>query len=659
MKSGPSLPRAEAAWEAGHVLRAGRFDDVYYSRAGGVAEKRHVFLRGCGLPDGWRNASHFTIGELGFGTGLNFLCAWELWRRTRAPGTRLHYVAVEGFPLSPGELRDAVAQWHELHDEGAALARAYTEPQRGFHRLFLSVDDAPVALTLLFGEAAAMLGGLEAPVDAWFLDGFAPDRNPEMWREDVLQHVARLSHGGTRLATYSAASTVRRGLEAVGFEVTHAPGFGAKREMLSARFAKSGAADREDVQPWFARAPALPKPRARAAIVGAGIAGTSAAHALRRRGWDVTLIERHGAVGMEASGNPVGVLMPRLTAGDHLEGRFHAAAWRFALNTLEELSDQGRSLERARCGVLQLAGDEADAARLDQIVERGVLPDPYLFGVTAPEASEIAGCRLDRPGMYFSQGGWLSPRLFCAALQAEAPLVHAAVSGIVREGDGWHVMAGATSVATVDIVILANALNATTMDIAPWLPLTARRGQITLLPPTAASASLRTVISAGAYLTPLAHGRHCLGATFDWMKADDVLDVRAEDHARNLADIAAAVPNLLADAKLNEAAGRVGIRCMAPDHLPVVGPIPDHARYLADYAGLRHGQAWVRYPTASYSPGVYVLSALGARGFVTAPLTAEILACHITGEPWPVERDLVTALHPGRFLVRDLKRLKA
>ena len=646
VKSGPSLPRA------------GRFDDVYFDRTDGPAEKRHVFLQGCALPDGWQGADHFTLCELGFGTGLNFLVTWDLWRRTRSPGARLHYVAVEGFPLTSGELQEALSQWPALGDVSAALSRSYSEPQRGFHRRFLSVGDGDddVALTLLFGEVGAMLGGLEARVDAWFLDGFAPDRNPEMWRAEILDHVARLSHDGTRLASWTAADSVRQNLEAVGFAVSRIPGYGENHEMLSARWVKTSAPAQTEVQPWFAPAP--PRPRARAAIVGAGIAGTSAAHVLRRRGWEVTLIDRSGAAGMEASGNPVGVMMPRLTAGDHLEGRFHAAAWRYVLQTLEDLADQGRTFEHEHCGVLQLANTPEDAARLELIAERGVLPAPYLFAVTADEASAIAGCRLDRPGLYFPQGACLSPRLLCAALQAETPILQADVSSIVREGDAWHVMAGDTSVVTADIVILANALNATMMNIAPWLPLTARRGQITMLPPTAASASLRTVISAGAYLTPPVHGRHCLGATFDWMKPNDVLDVNARDHARNLTDVAAAVPNLLADANLGEATGRVGVRCMTPDHLPLVGPVPDHARYIADYAGLRHGQTSVRYPRASYQHGVYMLSGLGARGLVTAPLAAEILCCHITGEPWPVERDLVTALHPGRFLVRDLKRLR-
>jgi tRNA 5-methylaminomethyl-2-thiouridine biosynthesis bifunctional protein len=265
-----ALPNPGLTWQPGRTPFSSTFGDVYFSREGGLAETRHVFLDGCGLPDAWRDADAFTVGELGFGTGLNFLATWELWRRTRRSGARLHYVAVEGYPLTRAELTECLDAWPELRPRAQDLLRVYPEPQPGFHRLFPAPD---VHLTLLYGEAAQVLGQLEARVDAWFLDGFAPDRNPTMWRAEVLAQIARLSRKGARLATFSAASDVRRGLDAAGFDMEKAPGFGAKREMLRGRFRSS--ANAITLQPWFAH-PA-PMTRGHAAIIGGGIAGTNVA----------------------------------------------------------------------------------------------------------------------------------------------------------------------------------------------------------------------------------------------------------------------------------------------------------------------------------------------------------------------------------------------
>ncbi|MDX2142664.1 MAG: bifunctional tRNA (5-methylaminomethyl-2-thiouridine)(34)-methyltransferase MnmD/FAD-dependent 5-carboxymethylaminomethyl-2-thiouridine(34) oxidoreductase MnmC [Rhodospirillaceae bacterium] len=633
-----------------------RFGDIYQSREGGLAETRHVFLDGCGLPSAWRDARSFVIGETGFGTGLNFLSTWDLWRKTKRADGRLHYIAVEGFPLSHDELRECVERWPELRQVGQGLLRAYLHPQAGYQRLFL--DGGRVVLTLLFGEVLEMLSALEAHVDAWFLDGFAPEKNPEMWRPEVMAELARLSRPGARLATYSAAGDVRRGLAGVGFDVVKTPGFAPKREMLRATF--RGHETSERLQPWFARAPVGLTRGGHAAIIGTGLAGTHAAVALQRRGWKTTLIDRHAAVAEEASGNSVGVLMPRLTAAPNLDGRIYAAAWRMMLDHLETYADAGIAIGRDRCGVLQLAVHSQDDERQAAIAAAGTVPEPLLFRVGASEASDIAGQTIPHGALYFPQGGWLNPKLLCeAAAKTSRMALGATAASVRRTGGVWEVLdeAGAC-IASADIVVFAGGMHTVAIPQLSWLPLAARRGQITFVAASARSAPLRSVLGYGGYLTPAHRGRHCLGATFDW--TDDAFGAQAvqdDDHERNFADLAATLPSLAQTLTSTAVDGRAAIRCTTPDHLPVVGPVPDQAAYLKDFAELRHGHAWARYPRATYQSGLYVLAGLGSRGLVSAPLAAEILACHVSGEPWPVERDLVTALHPGRFLVRDLKRL--
>ncbi len=214
-------------------------------------------------------------------------------------------------------------------------------------------------------------------------------------------------------------------------------------------------------------------------------------------------------------------------------------------------------------------------------------------------------------------------------------------------------------VVEADIVVLANALGVRALPQTSWLPLVARRGQMTFAPATARSTRLRSVLSYGGSITPVFRGCHSIGATFesvDTDAADSATDVRAEDHLYNLAMLETAIPGLMTGLRTDALTGRAAVRCTSPDHLPLIGPLPQQDIYLATFAELRHGHPWTSYANANYLPGLYTLAGLGSHGVVSAPLAAELLACHITGEPWPLERDLVTALHPARFLVRDLKR---
>ena len=658
---GRAMPSPGLVWEPGRVPFATRFGDVYYSRENGLSETRHVFLRGCGLPEAWQGADVYVVGELGFGTGLNFLATWELWRRTRPPGARLHYIAAEGFPLTPRELGECLEAWPELHALAATLLEAYPEPQPGFHRVLLAGAD-DVLLTLLMGDAADMLSQAECEVDAWFLDGFSPEKNGAMWRSNVFAEMARLSHtrnGGSVLATYSVAGDVRRSLDTAGFDVMRAPGYGRKREMLCGRFRGTPAHTKPRLQPWFAKAPKSQK--GHAAIIGGGLAGTNAAFALRRRGWQTTVIDRREALARETSGNPTAAIMPRLTAGAALDGRFYAAAWRFAGNVFEALRHAGASFHRDPSGLLQLATTPDEAARQDIIASHGPLSQPALMQVDWSEASDIAGVALAHGGLYFPRSGWLDPAALCAALaQASQTVFCADVRRIAHEQDRWRIYNRAgDAILEADVIVLANALGARTLAQTAWLPVAARRGQVTFAPLTPRSTTLRTVLSYGGAITPAFRGVHSIGATFEPIDpdvADKATDIRAEDHRHNLAALDAAVPGLMTSTSTDTLSGRAAVRCTSPDHLPMVGPLPQHDAYLATFADLRRGHPWTSYSNADYLPGLYALTGLGSHGVVSAPLAAELLACHITGEPWLLERDLVTALHPARFAVRDLKR---
>lgn len=210
--------------------RSKEFDDVYFSAEDGLAETRHVFLDGNDLPDAWADRDRFTICETGFGTGLNFLAVWKLFEDTAAPDQSLEFISFEKFPLSADEIMDALYVWQgEFDTKLTVLKKCYPEDLNGRQRIVISDR---IVLTLIFGDVNEEILTLDTQVDAWFLDGFKPSSNPDMWSETVFENMARLSKKGASFATFTAAGFVRRGLQAVGFDVKKVRGFGRKRDML-------------------------------------------------------------------------------------------------------------------------------------------------------------------------------------------------------------------------------------------------------------------------------------------------------------------------------------------------------------------------------------------------------------------------------------------
>ncbi|MFX4223092.1 MAG: tRNA (5-methylaminomethyl-2-thiouridine)(34)-methyltransferase MnmD [Thalassobaculum sp.] len=473
----PPAPLSSDNLDPGLVLREGvpvstRFDDVYFSREDGLAETVYVFLDGCGLPDAWKGAAGFTIAETGFGTGLNFLAAWNLWRRHRPAGGVLHYLAVEGFPIPRDRLAGTVAAFPGLSGLAARLCERYPDnPTSGFHRIWFDLDR--VCLTLVIGEAADALAAAEARVDAWFLDGFAPSRNPAMWRPEVLRQVARLSAPDARLASFTAAGQVRRGLAEVGFEVGKRPGFGRKRDCIAGRF--TGPPVAAGTAPWFAR-PEARRPD-RVAVVGAGIAGAALVGALERRGIETVWLDRHGRIAAEASGNPAGLMMARPTVGGAVQGGLSAACFRYAC-----AEARFAGLPFGGNGVLELASDDADIGRFDTLSASGQLAPIAARPVDRTEATAIAGVPLDRPGLWHSSGGWVDPRDWSRILAGANRPARYDVHRMERIAVGWRLLdRTGHCLAEVGAVAVASALGAAAMLPGAALPLEAIRGQLTRL----------------------------------------------------------------------------------------------------------------------------------------------------------------------------------
>ncbi len=584
------LSDSAVTWEDGDAPRSRRHGDVYFSRDDGLSESRAVFLAGCGLPEAWKGRRHFTVAELGFGTGLNIAALLTLWNSVREPDARLHVFTIEADPLTASEAERALSNWPELAPVAKLMTARWPGRARGFHGIDLPELAATVDVAIL--EAGEALEVWSGAADAWFLDGFAPALNPDIWRDEVLDLVARRSAPGARAATYTVAGAVRHGLTSAGFSVTRAPGHGRKRERLEARL--PGALQ--------------DRPPPSVAIIGAGLAGAALNRALRVQGIEARVYDGDGP-GSGASGGPAGLMAPRLDAGLGPAAALFAQAARRAA----QLYDATPGAVVARRAI-QLPVGPKDPARFAAIAGSDLFEPDAMTAVLGPEDSgeglSMADAVVARPGAILARwlGGTIPTR----------------VGRLERHEQRWRLLdeAGA-EIGEADVVCIAAAMDS--VRLAPGVAMTPVRGQASFT--TAFSRPEATVF--GAYVVPMPRGI-MFGATHD--RGDTSVEIRPEDRARNLAAVGARLPELarrLADSPLDDWSA---IRATTHDYLPLAGPAPG-------------GEA-----------GLWLLTGLGSRGLCLAPLLAEDLAARIVGVPSPLPVPLAALSDPGRFAARAARK---
>ncbi|RRV07967.1 bifunctional tRNA (5-methylaminomethyl-2-thiouridine)(34)-methyltransferase MnmD/FAD-dependent 5-carboxymethylaminomethyl-2-thiouridine(34) oxidoreductase MnmC [Pseudomonas sp. v388] len=656
------IAHAQIDWDEQGNPRSRVFSDVYFSTESGLAETRHVFLVQNDLRNRFSALSaggRLVIGETGFGTGLNFLCAWQLFDACAPAGARLHFVSVEKFPLDRADLQRALALWPELSVFAGQLLDQYVAIHEGFQRLVF--DDGRVTLTLLIGDALDMLPQLDGKIDAWFLDGFAPAKNPEMWTPELFAELARLSTPATSIGTFTSTGWVRRALNAAGFKMKRVPGIGHKWEVLRGTFIawpqEVPAPPR--AAPWFAR-PAAVQGERKALVIGAGLAGCATAHSLARRGWQVSVLERHGQAAQEASGNPQGVLYLKLSAHGTALSQLILSGFGHTRRALQRLQ---RGVDWDNCGVLQLAFDDKEARRQAQLAQ--AFPDDLLHLLDHPGAEARSGVALKSGGLFFPEGGWVHPPALCNAQLAHPDIrliAHRQALELRRVDGQWQALDHGEVIDSAPIVVLAGAADIKGFAQSAGLPLKRIRGQITRLPQTEASRVLGTVVCAEGYVAPARLGEHTLGASFDFHSED--LTPNAADHLGNLellreisADLA---QRLDADSlPAEQLQGRAAFRCTSPDYLPIVGPLADQAAFVEAYAALAKDARQVPAIPCPWLDGLYINSGHGSRGLITAPLSGELIAAWLDEEPLPLPRSVAEACLPNRFALRGLIRGKA
>lgn len=620
--------------------RSVEFDDVYHARGGALAQARHVFLAGNGLPRRWAGARRFVVVETGFGLGNNFLAAWDAWRADPQRPQRLEFVSLELHPPRREDLERAHAA-SPLPELAAQLAAAWPPLVPGLHPV--DFEAGRVRLLLGLGDVHALLPQLQLRADAFFLDGFAPARNPAMWDRRMCKALARLAAPGATAATWSVAREVREGLAAAGFAVERSAGFDRKREMTSARWAPAFTPRRA---PARASAIADDTSARSAVVVGAGIAGACAAAALARAGWACTVLDRHAQPAGEASGNPAGLFHATVHADDGVHARFTRAAALFAHRVYAPLVARGA-----------VAGHVDGLLRAHPGTTHADVPEPFARRLGRAELAGLVPALHADAAWFFPAGGWVAPPQAVRALLA-APGVafrgNCPVTALRRLGGTWQCLGdNAQVLAEAPVVVLAAAhatpalLAASALAPSPPWRTTRTRGQVTWFARPAAAAPLSHPVAGHGYAIARPDGTLLCGASAQ--PGDDDATVRDADHRFNLQrlrELTGIEPP--PGAALH---GRAGWREVAKDRLPIVGALPA----VAAPAGTRLDQA--RF--VPRVPGIHVLGALGGRGLTWAPLAGELLAAWIDGAPLPLEADLVDALDPARWIVHAARAVCA
>jgi tRNA 5-methylaminomethyl-2-thiouridine biosynthesis bifunctional protein len=644
-------------WSA-RGLESVDYGDVYYSDQNGLAESQYTFIEGNRLPQRFNALAAgeiFTISELGFGSGLNFALTVRAWLQRAPTGAQLHYLGIDHRPLRREDFARSCDLWPDLAVEFSALRKQWPAPVPGCHRILMPTHRITLDLWWEDGlDALLDLASHQTPwVNAWFLDGFAPSKNPDMWNNNLCQPIASLSADNATFATFTAAGHVRRALTEVGFAVEKTAGFGRKRDSL--RGTLSTRADLPlTVTPWDL-ATSRPRPQT-AIVIGAGLAGSWCAHTLAERGLQVTVIEANG-VADAGSGNKQGLTYTRLSRRFGDLSDFALVSYCYAVRRYSALLSEANDPDLgAQCGFIQLSDDDETLAAL-----QSVLDEPHLAAILdGPTVQEILGLPTQQRGVHFPEALWLNPPMVCRRLLDHANITVLSNTGFVSlqntdSSAGWSAHSGEGVVlASADIAVLANARNVIDHPDADWLPLQTIRGQVTQLPTFPPLSELETALCHQGYLPPPIDGQHWLGASYG--PNDDSLEERIKDHEFNLAQLQAAVPNLVIDTAPGELSGRVGHRCNSIDYLPIVGPVPDRERCFMQYASLAHRKTERVADRVAAKDGLFVLTALGSRGLTAAPLCAQWLADQILNRPPALPRYLTRALAPARFIVRDIAR---
>ena len=656
------------------------FDDIYFDSNQGCSQSVQVFVEANNIPHVWQDHSEdsFVIVETGFGTGLNFLLTLDRFVKFKQQSNSaltLHFISTEKFPLTKNDLATALALWPEYAKYSSELLSHYDLQEE---QLTVSFADIDVSLTILFSDSTKALASLNIPgqglVDCFYLDGFSPVKNPEMWNKGLFLQLARIAKKNATLATFTVAGIVRRGLEDVGFKVSklahdkadiqNNERLAEKSQSLTATFKGlrkgkplTGFKVREKVES-----------SKHATIIGGGLASACVALALAKKGIQVTLLCKDENLAQGASSNAIGAIYPLLHQNKDTISNFYQLGFERSLTLYQDLLAQGYKFSHGFNGLIEVSYKDALVKRQAVFAKNQVWPENLIQAITAQQVNDISGVEVNHPGLYMPRAGWVCPPEVVNAItqaaidtgKVKVKTKRTLVAIKALENDRWLITTQKGQKQErkqVQNLILCTGADSLQIDTLNDLPLSIVRGQVSQMKTNENINNLKTVLCHKGYLTPVNNSVHCIGATFD--KDDADLSSRSIDDTYNIEMLARCLGDIGHWTDEDVIASKARLRCCTPDHLPVVGRLPEIDLHKQYYAHLSKDKNCHYQQVAPLKNGLYVLTGLGARGLCSAPLLAAILAAEICNEDYPVDEEMLFNLSPNRFVIRDLIKSKS
>lgn len=663
------------------------FNDIYFDSKSGYQQSEDIFIQGNNISNRLKQPyDNFVIAETGFGTGLNFLLTLQAYKQLQieSPNTdigKLSFISVEKFPLSKTQLAKSLRALPQLSMFTDLLLDQYPEfddHENQIDEFNANFFNDQVSLKVIIGDATEGLSQIKANkiglVDAWYLDGFSPANNPEMWSEQLFSQIARLSKNQASVATFTVAGFVKRQLQSIGFRVEKKSHNGDREQILTGVFQQN-----PNTTKGYQLRPRIIKPQ-HVSIIGGGIASACAAYALTKQGIKVTLFCKDNALAQGASSNAIGALYPLLHQDkDDISLFYQQAFWR-AKELYNEVSELGFDFPHSWCGLLEIAYKESIVKRQDKFAELANWPAALIHKIDAKQASDIAKITLNNGGLFMPNAGWIAPQplvnqMINAAkatgrLKVNTDVLITKIEQVQpiedqtqKEKVHWRL---ATNKGNFDanVLVVCGGAEIIEADCIKELPFTSVQGQVTSMKTNSRINALSTVICHKGYLTPTSsasqhQGIHCIGATF---KKNSISTIATkEDDEFNLSMLSNCLPELSKEVNWTEqdiSSSKARLRCMTPDHLPMVGAMPDIQKHIETYPHLAKDKNWKYNQAAPVVKNLYVMMGFGARGLCSAPLAADILTADLCGTPYPVDNEMLFNLSPNRFVIRDIVRRK-
>ena len=581
------------------------YDDIYFDKTDGVKEKEHVYLNANDLANRIKLSDKLCIAELGFGTGLNFILTWRLWKKNRKPNSSLTYISFEKAPLSKKEMTRVHKKFKELNDFSDQLIQKLTDNYKTNRTIYFKSEN--INLILIYDDFS-LLTNFDFKADIWFLDGFAPSKNPEVWDNSYYKNIYNRTNLKGSLSTFTSSGLVRRGLALAGFSVTKVSGFGQKREMLKAIKIEPDIKLKVNLNYENTIGPV--------AIIGAGISGASLAYAFRKRNIECYIVEKSSNVASGASGNKLALQMPKMTADNSPYGLMSLEAFTFSRNLAKELKAAPRS-----DGLILLPSRDREIIKFKKLLESG-WPNDLIQSYT----DKINCFNIDNY-IYMRSSGIVDNIKFIKRLIDGVKIFFnfnvTKIKSTKNNSKIIHNEQG--NVLNAQTVIWANGYNIT--DICDKIPIEPVSGQVTFLKSNPQTSKLKLNFSYGQFFSQSFKGYHQIGSSFN---RNTNVNFNQIDQNKNLSFIPEFLKQRIINSNVDLNEYRVSVRSSTKDRMP----------FFCNLNEIKQN----KYENE------YVLGGMGAWGFVYAPYYAELMVRELLNENPIINSKLDKLLRINRLL---------